>query len=197
MTKRMTKRQGARGTQAVQTQYRGPIRLSTQDGLDTRTYRVNLTWSDTLVSDIGGTLSGYINGSDVAASSDWTAVADLYRDFRVLGIEVRWVPFYNGSYQASLAHGAGAIATVRAAQSAAPVNLDSVIQIATWKPMKTSAPATIHWKMNGIEEAGFSLTSSPSDQNRGGMVWYIDNLTASQAYGTVYYTFLVEARGRK
>lgn len=197
MTKRYQRKQTARGMSAVQTQYRGPIRLPTQDGLDTRTYRVNLSFSDTLVSDGSGVMSGYINGGAVSLSSDWTAVAELYRDFRVLGIEVRWVPFYNGSYQSSLAHGAGAIASVRAAQAAAPADLDSVIQIATWKPMKSSSPTRIHWKMNGIEEAGFSQTSTPSDQNRGGMVWYINGLTDSSQYGTVYYTFLIEARGRK
>ncbi len=186
-----------RNPKALQTRYLGPVRLPTQDGADTATTRVNISFSNSVTSTVGGTIASYVNGGDVASSSDWTALAALYREFRVLAIEARWVPDYNGAYTGTLIHSSGAIAPSRSALAGAPTSLDQVIQKSTWKVFKSTSGVKAHWRMNGIEEAGFSNTLSPSDQNRGGIVWYMTDLSGDLKYGYFYFTFLVECRGRK
>ncbi len=200
MTKRNMRSRSSRrpyNNPATTTVYRGPVRLPTQDGADTSTVRLNMTWSSAIDSTAGSFITGYITGGDVSSCSDWTASAALYREFRVLAIEARWVPDYNGAYSGALIHSSGAIAPSRSAISVAPSTLDQVVQKTTWKVYKSSTGVKAHWKMNGIEEAGFSNTTTPSDQNRGGIVWFLDGLSASSRYGHFHFTFLIELRGRK
>ncbi len=177
--------------------YRGPIRLPTSDGLDQRVVRQNLSITQELASNASGVITGYVTGNDVSASADFASFEDVYQEFRILGLEMRWIPYYNGSYNATRTPSAGAAAVIHVPTTAAPTTMGEVTDYPTWKPFKSSSQLVLHWKMRGVEEAPFISTSTPSGANHGGLIWYLPGLTASQPYGRVVYTWLVEFRGRR
>lgn len=176
--------------------YAGPIRLPTYDGLDAAPIRVNLSYSFVVQSDVFGIARTWIAPNGLASCSDWANYVDSYQEYRVLGIEFHYEPYFNGSYDATVVQGAGASAVLHLPLTAAPATLDAVVSTTTWKPFRTSVSSKHHWKMRGFEEAPYARTSSTSDGNHGGIVYYVDNLTAETAYGRGIVTYLVEFRGR-
>ncbi len=191
------KTKSAMKSSGVTTSYSGPVRLPTQDGLDARTLRANISLSQEFISNGGGVISGYVTGGDVGATTDWARFEELYQEFRILGVELEYTPYFNGAYNTARTPSSGHISVAHAPLTAAPTSSDQVIQYDTWQPWRSSQALRKHWRMRGIEEASFSPVAAPSAANAGGILWYIAGLSASQAYGRVTYTWLVEFRGRK
>jgi len=181
----------------VISRYGGPIRIPTYDGQDSVTLRVNLTNTYSLNSDGSGNIAAYWTPGSVSSSTDWSSYAATYQEFRVLGMQLHYVPFYNGTYNSTVKPTVGAIATVHIPLGSTPASVDEVTQHTTWKSLKTSATLNQDWRMYGIEESVFTPTASPTGANHGGIVLYVDTATASVRYGSVFLTFLVEFRGRQ
>jgi len=195
MARRQRRRTNGGGGQSLM--YRGPIRLPTGDGLDQRVVKQNLSLTQTFTSSAGGTLAGFISGADVSACPDYITLQTIYQEFRILGIEMKWIPYFDGSWNSTVTPSAGAAAVAHVPLSASPVTVSGVTEYPTWRSFSSSKTMTINWKMRGVEESPFIDTSAPSGANHGGLIWYIDNLSATKVYGRVVYTFLVEYRGRK
>lgn len=177
--------------------YGGPIRLSTDMGKDSKPIKVNLTYAFDIQSDSTGAAYNRINIPGLASTTEFVSYGGLYQEFRVLGIELSYVPFFNGSYSAALEQGSGATAIVHIPLTTNPANLDDVLQYATWKPFRTSTPSKHVWRMFGVEESTFASTAAVTSVNHGGIVYYVNGLTPSQTYGKGMVTFLVEFRGRR
>jgi len=175
----------------------GPIRLPTQSGVDGRVIKSNLQIVQDFTSDSFGIIKGYVTPGDVTGSTDWAFYEGVYDEFRVLGLQMTWIPRANGSFQTTLVPGTGVIAAVHTPLAGAPSSANSVVQHATWSSMTTYTGWKKEWRKRGIEESGFYSTQSPTTANHGGLVWFADGLSNSIIYGRVVYTFLVEFRSRR
>ncbi len=177
------------------TAYNGPIHLPTKDGLDDTPIKVNLSFTSQISASGAGIIAGYVANSDVTVSSDWSSFAATYQEYRVLGIEVKYMNYFNGSYSSSLLQGAGAICSNHVSTIAAPSSLDQVVQVADHKPWRTSTPVVKAWRARGTEELAFTPTSTTA--THGGVQYYATVGTPSAFYGIIYITFIVEFRSRK
>lgn len=200
MTKRRNLRRARRpltNTAGLSLSYSGPTRLNTYNGQDSRPVKVNLSYSFTIGSDAAGIASNIIRGPGLLSTSDWTSYANVYQEFRVLAMELRYMPFFNGSYDAALVQGSGATDVVHIPLSTPPASLDEVVQHVTWSPFRTSTPFKKTWKMFGVEESTFGNVTNAIAINHGGITFFCDSLTPNIDYGRGVVTYLVEFRGRK
>lgn len=198
----MAKRKGSKrttrksSTPGLTLSYGGPVRLNTFNGQDSRPIKVNLSYTFTMSSDATGVLRNIIRGPGLTSSSDWVFYTDLYQEYRVLAIELEYMPFFNGTYNPSLLQGSGAINVVHTPLAGLPSSLDDIVQYSTWSPLKTSNSFKKDWKMFGVEESVFTPTSAIL-ANHGGIQFYCDSLTPNSSYGRGVVTYLVEFRGRR
>lgn len=70
--------------------YRGPIRTPAERG-NIRTRQISLQLIGTVVTSAGG-LNADVYGSNPAGGTGWASLAAVYDEFRVLGMELRYVP---------------------------------------------------------------------------------------------------------
>lgn len=192
--KRTTRRSSTPG---LSLSYSGPIRLNTFDGQDSKPIKANLSYSFLMTSSAGGVLANIIRGPGLLSTSDWLFYADLYQEYRVLGMELQYMPYFNGTYSATVTQGSGATDVVHTPLTTPPSSLDEVVQHVTWSPFKTSSGFKKHWRMFGVEESTFSDVANAATVNHGGITFYCDNLSANTDYGRGVVTYLVEFRGRK
>lgn len=175
--------------------YRGPVRLPTNDGLDNRSTIINLSATGSATSSGGGVLSGTVGNDTVTTLSEWANLANLYQEYRVLAIQLDYVPNSNMTYNAAKVPSVGAAAVLHVPITGAPTTLASQLENATFKYLKSGTPLRIAWKARNYEELGF--VSTAGSVAHGGITWYVDGLTAATKYGELVSTFLVELRGRK
>lgn len=171
--------------------------MNTFNGQDSRPVKANLSYTFIMSSDGSGVLRNIVRAPGLLSSSDWLFYADLYQEYRVLALELQYMPFFNGSYDAALVQGAGAVNTVHIPLASLPTSLDEVVQHVTWSPFKTSNSFKKDWKMFGVEEATFVQTNAVALSNHGGVTFYCDGLTPNIDYGRGVVTYLVEFRGRR
>lgn len=192
----MTKHNNKKRTSATKdlTLYRGPIVLPTNDGLDNRTTKVNVSRWATMSSSPAG-VAAYSVSSDPGSCSDWTSLAAVYQEWRCVGFQVKYVPFYKYAQVGGIGPSVGAVCNVHTPAAAAPASLDAVLQNATHKSVHSHTPWTMHWRMHSIEEAVWTTTSAATDH--GSIQWYLNQMTSSSDYGLVHITYLIEFRGRK
>ncbi len=176
------------------THYNGPVRLPTADGLNPKTIKVNLTQSVFVTANGSGIINNSWFTSDVASTTDWTQFQQVYAEYRVLAMEVRYFNHYNGAFDSGLSQASGAVAPFHT-PSWNPTSPDAVFQSNAWKPFYTSKPFTVHWKAYGTEEMQFEQTSSPL--SHGGITYYVDGAQAGSSYGRIVVTFLVEFKDRR
>jgi hypothetical protein len=181
---------------AEQLSYSGPVRLPTADGLDAKITRVNLSTTYTLASDSAGGISAVAATSDVTTTGDWSSYVNLYQEYRVVGIELRYVPNYNGTYTSTVVVTTGVTASFHVPFLGTSPNIDTVVQNATWKPWRSSTSSITHWKMRGSEEAQFTQVGA-TPANHGYIELFAPGATVSTLYGRVIVTFLVDYRGRR
>lgn len=175
--------------------YRGPIHLPTKDGLDDSSVKANLTYQVDLVSSAGSVISGAITNADVTACTDFASFASVFQEYRVLGFTVKYVNWYNGTYNATVTPRSGAMCTSHVSTIAAPASVDAVVQVADHKTWRTAGPLSVTWRARGTEEMAFTATTATS--THGGVQYYCTAANANVGYGTAYITFTVEYRSRK
>jgi hypothetical protein len=159
--------------------------------------KVNLSYTYSLVSDSVGAIYNRINSPGLQSTTEWASFAGLYQEYRVLGIEMKYVPYYNGTFNTTVTPATGAVNVVHTPLTVNPADLDEVINFVTWKPFRTSTSMTCHWKMFGVEEATFSRVADVNSVNHGGIQYFIPGATGETSYGQVFVTYLVEFRARR
>lgn len=195
MPKAMIKRSSRpRRRDPIEDGYRGPVRLPTFGGLDNKIDMVNLSYVVAPTTNASGVYAALHSTANVTSSNDWASFANVYQEFRVNAIQVKFIPKYNGA-QSVLLHNAGATAASHDGAVAAPPTLDAVVQHATFKTTRSCASHTIEWRARGAEEMQFYPTTTTAFN--GGIITYFDNLTPSTPYGVLYITFNVAFKARK
>jgi hypothetical protein len=166
--------------------YRGPIQAPLNN-VNTRVAVLNLVTDVTtgaLVTTISQVFSSYPGGSP-----DWTALASVFLEYRVLGLEIIWCPgnqYQNPTNNPIVVVGdhvsAGALSGYGALAGYEGVRLE-----------KMSNKWSFTTRMSEVGEAAFQATASTNPK-----FWikiFSQNLTGSQVYGTVLQTWRVQFRG--
>lgn len=176
--------------------YRGPIQVSSQQP---QNYRITMKTSGTVTSNSAGYIELYCNTASVPTFSEWSSIAPLWREYRVLGIRLDYVSCYDKS-GSNRTNYPGAIAPYHGAPPAWQGAVTSSSFANTWlmegaKPWHPGVNFTLEWRMADIEEAQFLSTSS--SYNLGGIYGTTaGTLSASVAFGVAFYTYLIEFKGR-
>lgn len=175
--------------------YRGPVRTPNQ-----------ATPNDVTVARLTGSfaaVNGGPNGLQIAANTiqvkdtpDWPSFAAVYSEYRVLGMQLLFLPHFIGGSTA-VVHAAGAGFSVHNADTAVLPTLQEVIQHANWKPFHTGKEYMAEWKMSSVEEADFISTTTPTNIQFGQLFATAPTATSTGSYGSVILTYAVQFRDRR
>lgn len=190
MTRNMTKRI----KRDNQLQYSGPVVLPTGGGLDNRTTRLNVSIAVDCTTNSAGKASGTFTSSPVS-TSDWAPIQSVYQEYRVLGFEVEYIPWFTVPQVGGVLPSVGAFDAVHYSAASTPTSRDMLLQNAYHKIWHSHKPLKITWKARGTEEMQWVEAGVGNDN--GSIRWYMDGLSASSTYGIFTVTYLVELRGRR
>jgi len=193
---------GKRGLKASGTalvQYRGPISAKIQMGSEVS--RTTLKSTGPCNSNSAQFVEVYATTAGVTSNSEWSNIAPLWREYRVLGLRLEYQPAYDsGGYTGSQRlQGLGAMASYHGPAPAWQGAVTGSSTSNTWqmqgaRPFHMGKVLVMEWRMNDVEEAQFFPTSTSTVV--GGIYGTISGLTASTYYGSSYITWLVEFKGR-
>ncbi len=185
--------------------YRGPVRDAETDR-DEHKIDVVMHVGFTVTTNGSGQIFtvAAVNPSAVFTATEaqgWTALAALYDEYRVLGLELEWITkYYPDSSDAP--GGAQLIgplySVVDKADGTALTTVASAFEYESCHAHPLWGPGSNwkrEWRMSGAEEAAFVSTSAPA--TIGSIKLAATSLTASIDYGVLFATLLVQFRGRK
>lgn len=164
---------------------------------DTIVARLSLSNSVTGSASLGVSMG--VNNIGVTSSSDWAGFAATYGEFRVLGFQLDYLPYYPGG-NAAVTHAAGFRIDTHSNDTLANLTVDQMVQHADWVAIHTGEKFSAAWKMDSEEEAAFLATASPPSGTTGllGSVYAgIPGATSASTYGLAVYTYVVQFRDRK
>lgn len=179
--------------------YRGPTRVTT--GNNTRTTTTCLVRTGTPAGNATTGMYLDIGTETVNSCNDWSSFAGIYGEYRVLALEVTWVPNYNSTY---------ATGGLTQAVGAAGMYHDNVVRVSggvttfasladvctnpAWKIWHTGERAVWTWRATGTEEMQFSPIAVLT--RHGSIAGWIPGATSTSNYGTMFYSYVVQFRGR-
>jgi len=186
-------RRGKGRSQGESTVYRGPVILPA-GALDMRITSANMTTVTPASTTAGGVLVSFWPNSGVTGCTDWVSFANVYAEYRVVGMRLTWQNINNQTYDSARTSAIGAVGVYHYPITTNPASVDEVIQNANYKLWSSNAPLSIEWKARGTEEMAWIATTATS--NHGGFRMYATGGTASVPFGSYYVTYLVQFRGR-
>lgn len=175
------------------TRYSGQVKLTQPEG-EVSVITTNLTGIINLGSDGTGLTSVIYTTDQVTSLPEWSTWVALYREYRVLGMEVTYRPRATPAYPAgSIQIGYGAN-FIQHGTSSAPSQVVYAVENATFQAWDVGTNARRVWKMSSVDESNFIPMGSSA--NFGGVGFVNEFAQASSAFGTVYLRYLVQFRGR-
>jgi len=179
--------------------YKGPIKLN-KGNASPLIYRTNLNCIYVVNSNSASFLELSYTTANVTGSTEWTTLAQNWREYRVLGMQVDYRCLNDKSYNSSRYAGLGCIAPYHGAVpawagSVTSSTTNSVLNMEGSMPFHACENKLVKWRMADIEESQYFNTGA-SPVIVGGVYGEIGTLSASTTYGYVYLTFLVEFKGR-
>lgn len=202
-TKRQGKRQRRRGaTPGVldQERYTGPINLPGNIS-GTRSTLVNVYNTFQITSNASGIVNDSIGTAGVVGALDWGAVSTNWQEYRVLAMELDFMPanrYSKSTTQTSVLGGC----IERTNSVTAITSWANIVTHGSFRFLSLETPWTeresilpMVWKANGPEEMQFVNTSAANATVY--MKLWADGLTASTVYGRYRVTYLVEFRSDK
>lgn len=177
--------------------YRGPLRApATNTGNETDT--VQLNFAATLQSSGSGVLATVFSpGTQVTSSADWTNIANLWEEYRILSWDIEMVPWnkYYGPTTNVLPPFYSVIDRVTATalgSIADAIGYNSVMLHSASETMKRSA------KMTGQDESAWTSTgSSPASAAQFYLKLYGSGFSNSINLFDYKMVYLVQVKGRK
>lgn len=178
---------GASPVAFTQFAYKGPVKLPNHgQGL---TQKINETLQVAATTSGGGAID-LVFGNSPASLADWSSLSGLWHEYRVLAMELHYVPIKQvASWAYGPAHvvvdrkNSTALGSINAALQHESCEISSMYQ--EWKRVV---------KAESVEEDGFVSTSSPT-ATQYIKVYSSDNATI-QTIGRFYLTFLLELRNK-
>jgi len=153
-----------------------------------------LSFAGAVASDATGAIK-FVLGPGPVTSPDWSALAGLYAEYRVLGATFRWVPYFTGYSTSStpLASSFVVLGLVRASSAAAFGSVALALSCIPRKVGPMGRAMRLDYKMNGAIEAGWINTASGGG-NPCVFTLNSNGLTASSTYGNYVVETLVQFR---
>jgi len=133
-----------------------------------------------------------IQTNDLSAFDNYTEYSTVFQDFRILGLRYEYYPNFSVN-TATVGGGLLVNSIIHTEVSPTPSNITEAYSYGDARVGNVFKPWVREWKMSATDEAQFSDVSSPPTLNRSLMV-YIDQASASIAYGVVFVTALVQFR---
>jgi hypothetical protein len=180
--------------------YRGPLKIPST--LDNRRLTVGqLHYAGTgISSSAAGVISGNIGIGNPSGASAWAAFAALYDEFRVLSFVVEFTPY--DRYSAPLAVTTSIVEpalliAIDRDSAATPTTLGQLAAYESCRQVSLSDPFRMHYKMDGVREATWVTTASPSSSPARGFEWIGTSNSATNSYffGNLFCTWIVQFRG--
>lgn len=179
--------------------YKGPIAASSPTVA--QTVRIPLRFVTLGNSSSAGYIECGISTTQVGLSNEWSSYVGLWKEYRVLGIRVQYVAWYDKSGFTGSANSlsAGVIFPYHGPLPAFQGAVSSGTLSAAWqcdgaKPFHPGVDTICEWRMRDVEEAQFISTGGTGQS--GGVYGMVPSVSASKGYGTFFVTFLVEFKGR-
>lgn len=169
--------------------YSGPIK--TPKSSDNRsTYLINLMTSSSITSTGGGVINNVLDNNP-SGFGDWSSAAQLFDEYRVLGITVTFMPVnpYNTTRTTR-----PLISVVDRDSSGLIGSLAAALNYESARNHDLTKTFTVTARASGPGNMSWVTTASPT-----ATFWvkfYSESLTASTEYGLTKQTILVEFRGR-
>lgn len=194
MTKHRTKPNFQRSIPVTALRYTGPARPFARDSsVDTHT--TQLTTFVNATTDSTGVLSATLLTNGVSAHPEWTGLQDLWGEYRVLAIELRYMPQYGPGYNTNNVPPIGMMGLRHSTSTVIPSFVQTVAELPASKWFAASRPNSIVWRMQSAEEANFTLTTLPTSQ--GGILVYCAGGSPTTVFGRFAVTYLVQFKGRQ
>jgi hypothetical protein len=185
MSKKNHKEKKSRGElPATASKYMGPVVTGLGlegDDLHTQTFSVALD----LASDGSGVIANVIGDAPTAAS-DWASAVALYKEYRVLAHEVRFYP--QNRYSKSTTVTRPIAVVIDRSDSSSLTSYLTAAVYTSHKIKSTDDPFSETCHMVGINEASFSLTSSPT------ITKWIKFWSSGNSFSTTYGIYVVSYR---
>jgi hypothetical protein len=153
-----------------------------------------LSFTQAVSSSAGGVINAVFGNTNPSSCGNWSSLAAVYDEYRVLAMRVHWVP--SNGYNKVVAtqtclnplfvvldrDSATALTSTGAASGYDSVKMFDLERCFTYD----------EYKMDGPREASFITTATPT--NLGGVLFFATGLSNSLQYGTVLVQFLTQFR---
>jgi hypothetical protein len=174
--------------------YKGPIKIPKPLGLDVASLRINKATSFVAATNGSGVLVYSLATDDITACADWASIQASWKEFRVLGLQVEFIPINATSTTGGIAVVAvknhnpsgGTLTSVNEAQA-----YDTKINFSSQKLQNT----IFEIRGQSFEELEFQDTVA--NVNRYSIETYSTAGANSTNYFNIVETFLLELRGMK
>ncbi len=173
--------------------YHGPI-VSKKAKAENETIVTNLNFTGLLTSTAGGAIdSFYSNDPASYAIADWTNLAAVWHEYRVLGFRVEFFPY--NRYSKTTVVCTPMIVVVDRADASLLGSYQTGMDHSSAKKVSLEDPWIMEAKMASTEEAAFISTGSTSAQTW--IKFYSSGLSVSTVYGRTFVYLLLQLRGRR
>jgi len=172
--------------------YNGPTRLPRSlNGRDTIIRRL-INTANVTASAAGVYAIAF--GNDPSLYQQWSTFQGIYREYRVLSMKFHYEPDQQYSNTSTNVFGSPWITAFdTAADTTNPATYVSVATYGGSVLVNSARPWTRTYKMGGIEESGFKVTSSPASTVT--LKAYLSGVTNSATIGFYLAEILVQFRG--
>jgi hypothetical protein len=180
--------------------YLGPLKIPATS--DNRRLTVGqLHYAGTgISSSAAGVISGNIGIGNPSGASAWAAFAALYDEFRVLSFHVEYTPY--DRYSAPLAVTTSIVEpalliAIDRDSAATPTTVGQLASYESCRQVSLADPFTMSYRMDGVREAVWVTTASPSGSPARGFEWIGTATSATNSYffGNLFVTWIVQFRG--
>jgi hypothetical protein len=180
--------------------YRGPCKIpSTTDNRRITVGQLHYAATG-ISSSAAGVISGNIGIGNPSGASAWAAFAALYDEFRVLAFVVEFTPY--DRYSAPLAVTTSVVEpalliAIDRDSAATPTTVGQLASYESCRQVSLSDPFRMEYKMDGVREATWVTTASPSSSPARGFEWIgtANSATNSYFFGNLFATWIVQFRG--
>jgi len=173
--------------------FRGPIRAMAAARDETLS-----TQELTLVTNLTASAGGIITPawSNPNSASEWSQMAALYEEYRVVGLRAVYIPFYPhwGTSSALALNQGGIVWYPLRNGSALATSAATAFAYAGAIPHAITDRAVVENRMSATNESDFTNTTTPVGLFA--VAAYGSGFTASTSYGTMFITWLVQFRSR-
>ncbi len=178
---------------ASATAYTGPIirSLATTQGIS-----VNLRQVVTVTTTAGGVASTTVNNNP-SSGDNWADYVAAWSEYRVLGIQFEYVPFYKVNYfngALNITDAPMVFSTLHSPSTPAPASISQAWGYGSSKLSSLMTHVKNNWHMSSTEEAGFISTAAPASTDTALLLYA--NGSALITYGQLFITYLVQFRSR-